>query len=49
MKKPKIAYNKSFADFVGIPKYNSDSQMFTNLNIPSFAEIIMKYALIICI
>ena len=44
MKNPKIAYNNSLCRFLGISKYNSASQMFANLNIPSFGELFRKYA-----
>ena len=43
MKKLKIAYNNSFLQILGIPKYSSASQMFANHNIRSFGERIRKY------
>ena len=36
MKKLKTAYNNCLRRFLGILKYNSGSQTFTNLNIPPF-------------
>ena len=44
MKTLKIAYNNSLHRFLGISKYNSASQMLTNLTIPSFSELNRKYA-----
>ena len=43
MNKLKIAYNNCLRRLLGIPKYNSASQMFVNLNIASFYELIRKY------
>jgi len=43
MNKLKIAYNNSLRRLLGIPKYNSASQMFVNHNVPSFGELLRKY------
>ena len=42
MKKLKIAYNNSLRRLLNLPKYNSASEMFVNLNIPSFNELLRK-------
>ena len=39
----RIAYNNSLRKLLGIPKYNSASEMFVCLNIPSFDELLRKY------
>ena len=41
MKKLKIAYNNKLR-FLGIHQFNSASQMFVNLNIPPFGELIKE-------
>ena len=41
MKKLKIAYN-GLMRILNLPKYNSASEMFVNLNIPSFDELFRK-------
>ena len=43
LKTLRIAYNNSLRKLLGIPKYNSASEMFVCLNIPSFDEILRKY------
>ena len=43
MKKLKIAYNKGLRRLLNMPKYNSASEMFVNLNIPSFSELLQKF------
>ena len=43
MKKLKIAYNNSLRRLLNLPKYNSASEMFVNLNIPSFNELLRKF------
>ena len=43
MKKLKIAYNNGLRRLLNLPKYNSASQMFVNLNIPSFNELLQKF------
>ena len=40
MKKLKVAYNNSLS----LPTYNSASEMFAVLNIPSFGELLRKFA-----
>ena len=42
MKKLKIAYNNGLRWLLNIPKYISASEMFVNLNIPSFNEFVRK-------
>ena len=39
LKTLRIAYNNSLRKLLGIPKYNSASEMFVCLNIPSFDEL----------
>ena len=41
--KLKIAYNNSLRRLLGLPKYNSTSEMFVNLKILSFGELLKKY------
>ena len=43
MRKLKIAYNNSLRRLLGIPKYNSASEMFVQFNIKSFGELLRKY------
>ena len=43
LKNLRIAYNNSLRKLLGIPKYNSPSEMFVCLNIPSFNELLRKY------
>ena len=43
MRKLRIAYNNSLRRLLGIPKYNSASEMFVQLNIKSFGELLRKY------
>ena len=43
MKKLKIAYNNGLRRILNLPKYNSASEMFVNLNIPSFNELLRKF------
>ena len=43
LKTLRIAYNNSFKKLLDIPKYNSASEMFVCLNIPSFDELLRKY------
>ena len=38
MKKLKIAYNSDLRWLLGLPKYNSVSELFVNLNIPSLVR-----------
>ena len=38
-----IAYNNGFRRLLNLTKYNSASQMFINLNIPSFGEQLRKF------
>ena len=43
MRKLKIACNNGLRRILKLPKYNSASEMFVNLNIPSFDELLRKY------
>ena len=43
MKKLKIAYNNGLKRLLNLPKYDSASEMFVNLNIPSFSELLQKF------
>ena len=43
MKKLKITYNNGLRRLLNLPKYNSASEMFVNLNIPSFNELLRKF------
>ena len=43
MKKLKIAYNNGLRRLLNLPKYNSASEMFVNLNIPPFKELLRKF------
>ena len=43
MRKLKIAYNNGLRRILNLPKYNSASEMFVNLNIPSFDELLRKF------
>ena len=43
MRKLRIVYNNSLRKLLGIPKYNSASEMFVQLNIKSFGELLRKY------
>ena len=43
MKKIKIAYNNSLRRLLSLPKHNSASEMFVNLNILSFGELLRKF------
>ena len=40
LKKWKRAYNNSLRRFMGLPSHNSASEMFVNLNIKSFGELL---------
>ena len=42
MKKLKVAYNNSLRRLLSLPTYNSE--MFVVLNIPSFGELLRKFA-----
>ena len=42
MKELKIAYNKGLRRLLNLPKYNSASEIFVNLNILSFGEQLRK-------
>ena len=41
--KLKIAYNNSLRRLLGLPKYNSASEMFVNLGILSFGKLLRKF------
>ena len=43
MKKLKIAYNNGLRRLLNLPKYNSSSEMFVNLNILPFGEQLRKF------
>ena len=43
MKKIKIAYNNSLRRLLSLLKHNSVSEMFVNLNIVSFGELLRKF------
>ena len=43
MKKLKIVYNNGLRRLLSSPKYNSASEMFVNLNIPFFNELLRKF------
>ena len=43
MNKIKIAYNNSLRRLLSLPKHNSASEMFVNLNILSFGELLRKF------
>ena len=43
MRKLKIAYNNGLRRILNLSKYNSASEMFVNLNIPSFDELLRKF------
>ena len=43
MKKFKIAYNNGLRRLLNSPNYNSASEMFVNLNILSFSELLRKF------
>ena len=42
-KKLQIVYNNGFKRLLNLPKYNSASEMFVNLSIPSFGELLPKF------
>ena len=42
-RKLKIAYYNGLGGILNLPKYNSASEMFVNLNIPSFNELLPKF------
>ena len=44
MKKLKVAYNNSLRRLFSLPTYNGASEMFAVLNIPSFGELLRKFA-----
>ena len=43
LKKLKVAYNNSLRRFMGLPWRNSASEMFVNLNIRSFDELLRMF------
>ena len=43
MMKLKIAYNNDHRRLLNLPKYSSASEMFVNLNIPFFRELLRKF------
>ena len=44
MKKLKVAYNNSLRRLLCLPTYNSASEMFAVLNIPSLGALLRKFA-----
>ena len=46
--KLQICYNNSLRRLLSIPKRSSASEMFVNLNIPAFCELVRKYVLGFC-
>ena len=44
MKKLNVAYNNSLRRSLSLPTYNSASEIFALLNIPSFGELLRKFA-----
>ena len=44
MKKLKVAYNNCLRRLLSLPTYNSASEMLAVLNIPSFGELLRKFA-----
>ena len=45
LKKLKVTYNKSLRRFMGLPWHNSASEMFVNLNIKSFGEMLRCFVI----
>ena len=43
--KLKIAYSNSLRRLLGLPKYNSASEMFVNFGILSFGELLRKFVI----
>ena len=43
VRKLKIAYNNSLRRILNLSKYSSASEMFVNLNIPSFEQLLRKF------
>ena len=43
MRKIKIAYHNGLRRILNLPKYNSASEMFVNLNVPSCDELLQKF------
>ena len=43
MKKIMIAYNNSLRRLLSLPKHNSASEMFVNLNILLFGELLREF------
>ena len=41
--KLKVAYNNSLRRFMGLPWHNSASEMFVNLNIKSFGDLLRVF------
>ena len=41
-KRLKVSYNNGLRKFLGLPSFNSASEMFVCLNIPSFGELYRK-------
>ena len=44
MKKLKVAYNNSLRRLLSLPTYNNANEMIDVLNIPSFGELLRKFA-----
>ena len=47
MKKLKIAYKNGLRMSLNLPRYNSASEMFVNLNIPSFNELLQNLYIVL--
>ena len=47
MRQLKIDYNNGLRGILNLPKYNSASEMFVNLNIPSFDELLRKFVTVL--
>ena len=47
MRKLIIAYNNGLRRILNLPKYNSASEMFVNLNIPSFDELLRNLYIVL--
>ena len=43
MKEFKLAYNNGLRRLLNLPKYINASEMFVNINIPSFSEMLRKF------
>ena len=46
--KLKVAYNNRLRRFMGLPWHNSTSEMFVNLNIKSFGDLLLVFVHSFC-